>query len=79
MRVVADQQASEHWWLKDRYKSQEDYAPVLLQLYRSATSSIERLVTRSWSTNGGDEQECAASVRAWLLVIRTFYVVRPGR
>lgn len=34
MRVLADQQASEHWWLKDRYKPEEDYAAVLLQLYR---------------------------------------------
>lgn len=34
MRVLADQQASEHWWLKGRYKSEENYASLLLQLYR---------------------------------------------
>ena len=34
MRVLADQRASEHWWVKDRYKPEEDYAAVLLQLYR---------------------------------------------
>ncbi|BDA47928.1 probable arabinosyltransferase ARAD2 [Coccomyxa sp. Obi] len=47
MRVLADQQAPEHWWLKDRYKPEEDYAAALLQLYR-AVMSLQR-----WQRGGG--------------------------